>query len=215
VNLPFRCTPKAFCPSARPRSCRQFRGGSLPTSSPAAASLAITVLTSWRKTSLMVAVSITSPISNLAITGRLDLLRSQFSQVLVPRKPSEPNWSECPTRRPRPQSRMLSAMVGYCVGFLAAVGPRQLCSRLLHNWLRLGDSPHSKQATLASRVAPHRPRCGQSPIRSGSQKDFIPVLGGDELGQVLRVRSANDHLVGSGSEGKSLRGYQNVDVERF
>jgi predicted nucleic acid-binding protein len=32
----------------------------------------------------MVAVSNTSPISNLAITGRLDLLRSQFSQVLIP-----------------------------------------------------------------------------------------------------------------------------------
>ena len=32
----------------------------------------------------MVAVSDTSPISNLSITGRLDLLRSQFSQVLIP-----------------------------------------------------------------------------------------------------------------------------------
>src|SRR5450759_4002856 len=32
----------------------------------------------------MVAVSDTSPISNLSITGRLDLLRSQFSQVLLP-----------------------------------------------------------------------------------------------------------------------------------
>ena len=32
----------------------------------------------------MVAVSNTSPISNLSITGRLDLLRSQFSQVLIP-----------------------------------------------------------------------------------------------------------------------------------
>jgi hypothetical protein len=42
------------------------------------------VPTNWRKTSLMVAVSDTSPISNLSITGRLDLLRSQFSQVLIP-----------------------------------------------------------------------------------------------------------------------------------
>jgi|SRR5450759_2450091 len=32
----------------------------------------------------MVAVSNTSPISNLSITGRLDLLRSQFTQVLIP-----------------------------------------------------------------------------------------------------------------------------------
>jgi predicted nucleic acid-binding protein len=32
----------------------------------------------------MVAVSNTSPISNLAIIGRLDLLRSQFTQVLIP-----------------------------------------------------------------------------------------------------------------------------------
>ena len=32
----------------------------------------------------MVAASDTSPISNLSITGRLDLLRSQFSQVLIP-----------------------------------------------------------------------------------------------------------------------------------
>jgi hypothetical protein len=32
----------------------------------------------------MVAVSDTSPISNLSMTGRLDLLRSQFSQVLIP-----------------------------------------------------------------------------------------------------------------------------------
>lgn len=32
----------------------------------------------------MVAVGNTSPISNLSITGRLDLLRSQFSQVLIP-----------------------------------------------------------------------------------------------------------------------------------
>ena len=32
----------------------------------------------------MVAVSDTSPISNLSITGRLDLLCSQFSQVLIP-----------------------------------------------------------------------------------------------------------------------------------
>jgi hypothetical protein len=32
----------------------------------------------------MVAVSDTSPISNLAITGRLELLRSQFTQVLIP-----------------------------------------------------------------------------------------------------------------------------------
>jgi uncharacterized protein len=32
----------------------------------------------------MVGVSNTSPISNLAITGRLALLRSQFSQVLIP-----------------------------------------------------------------------------------------------------------------------------------
>jgi predicted nucleic acid-binding protein len=32
----------------------------------------------------MVAVSNTSPISNLAITGRLALLRSQFSQILIP-----------------------------------------------------------------------------------------------------------------------------------
>jgi predicted nucleic acid-binding protein len=32
----------------------------------------------------MVAVSNTSPISNLSITGRLDLLRSQFGQILIP-----------------------------------------------------------------------------------------------------------------------------------
>jgi predicted nucleic acid-binding protein len=32
----------------------------------------------------MVAVSDTSPISTLSITGRLDLLRSQFSQVRMP-----------------------------------------------------------------------------------------------------------------------------------
>jgi len=32
----------------------------------------------------MVAVSNTSPISNLSITGRLDLLRTQFSHVLIP-----------------------------------------------------------------------------------------------------------------------------------
>src|ERR1035437_3024618 len=32
----------------------------------------------------MVAVSNTSPISNLSITGRLDLLRSQISQILIP-----------------------------------------------------------------------------------------------------------------------------------
>src|ERR1017187_4521791 len=32
----------------------------------------------------MVAARDTSPISNLSITGRLDLLRSQFSQVLIP-----------------------------------------------------------------------------------------------------------------------------------
>jgi predicted nucleic acid-binding protein len=38
----------------------------------------------WLKTSHMVAVSDTSPISNLALIDRLDLLRIQFDQVWIP-----------------------------------------------------------------------------------------------------------------------------------
>src|SRR5271165_4335237 len=42
------------------------------------------VLTSWPRTCPMAAVSNTSPISNLAIIGRLNLLRSQFVEVFIP-----------------------------------------------------------------------------------------------------------------------------------
>jgi predicted nucleic acid-binding protein len=38
-----------------------------------------------RKISLMLAVSNTSPISNLAYIGRLDLLEMQFGEICVPR----------------------------------------------------------------------------------------------------------------------------------
>lgn len=38
----------------------------------------------WPKTSPMLAVSNTSPVSNLAIVGRLQLLRSQFGELWVP-----------------------------------------------------------------------------------------------------------------------------------
>src|ERR1019366_2479428 len=38
----------------------------------------------WRKTSNMLAVSNTSPISNLASIGRLELLKSQFSELWIP-----------------------------------------------------------------------------------------------------------------------------------
>ena len=39
---------------------------------------------SWRKTPPMVVASNTSPISNLAIIGRLDLLRIQFHEIWIP-----------------------------------------------------------------------------------------------------------------------------------
>jgi len=39
---------------------------------------------SWPKTSNMLAVSNTSPVSNLAFIGRLELLKSQFSTVWIP-----------------------------------------------------------------------------------------------------------------------------------
>ena len=55
----------------------------------------------------MVAVSDTSPISNLSITGRLDLLRSQFSQVLIPEG----------VRRALRASGQLGFMEEYCCVF--------------------------------------------------------------------------------------------------
>src|SRR3954469_18768502 len=38
----------------------------------------------WRKTSPMLVASNTSPISKLAIIGRLDLLRGQFGEIRIP-----------------------------------------------------------------------------------------------------------------------------------
>src|ERR1039458_4755820 len=49
-----------------------------------AASRANTVSTIWTPTSVMVVVSNTSPLSNLAIIGRLDLLREQLGSVTIP-----------------------------------------------------------------------------------------------------------------------------------
>src|SRR5713226_4324645 len=43
-----------------------------------------TATRNWRKTSPMFAASNTSPISNLAIIGRLDLLRTQFREIWIP-----------------------------------------------------------------------------------------------------------------------------------
>jgi predicted nucleic acid-binding protein len=42
------------------------------------------VRTTWRKTSPMLVASDTSPISNLAIIGRLDLLEKQFREIWIP-----------------------------------------------------------------------------------------------------------------------------------
>jgi uncharacterized protein len=74
----------------------------------------------------MVAVSDTSPISNLSIIGRLDLLRSQFSQVLIP----EAVRTEL-ERMPNPEAKALieNALQD---GWLScrAVGNRQLAAAL-------------------------------------------------------------------------------------
>ena len=43
-----------------------------------------TATPSWRKTSPMLVASNTSPISNLAVIGRLSLLRSQFREIWIP-----------------------------------------------------------------------------------------------------------------------------------
>ena len=43
-----------------------------------------TATRNWRKTSPMLVASNTSPISNLAIIGRLNLLRSQFGEIWIP-----------------------------------------------------------------------------------------------------------------------------------
>src|ERR1017187_2984465 len=49
-----------------------------------AASRANTVSTIWTPTSVMVVVSNPPPLSNLAIIGRLDLLREQLGSVTIP-----------------------------------------------------------------------------------------------------------------------------------
>src|ERR1017187_2903903 len=68
--------PKAFRPLARPRSCRfadlVARRGIL----------AITVPTNWRKTSLMVAVSDTLPISNLSNMSNTGLVEFSFHRLI-------------------------------------------------------------------------------------------------------------------------------------
>lgn len=74
VNSRCRYTRKEFSLSAKPRSYPRRRDGNLRTFWRAAISRVIMAPTSWRKTSRMVAVSNTSPISNLSIIGRLHLL---------------------------------------------------------------------------------------------------------------------------------------------
>src|SRR5450759_2806821 len=62
-------------------------------------------------------------------------------------------------------------------------------------------------------------RCRYKTIRpllqAGSSEDLFPKLGIDKLGQVSGVRSRNDQVGRSSSEGKSLRGDQDIDVERL
>src|ERR1022692_1644184 len=52
-------------------------------------------------------------------------------------------------------------------------------------------------------------------LLTGSSEDLVPVLGIDKLDQVPGVRSRNDHLGRSNSEGKNLRCYQDIDGARL
>src|ERR1035441_4936229 len=65
-----------------------------------AASRANTVSTIWTPTSVMLVVSNTSPLSNLAIIGRLDLVREQLGSVTIP-----PGVQAELSRHPSPEAR--------------------------------------------------------------------------------------------------------------
>jgi predicted nucleic acid-binding protein len=130
----------------------------------------------------MVAVSDTSPISNLSITGRLDLLRSQFSQVLIP----EGVRTEL-ERMPNPEAKT-SIENALRDGWLRcrSVGNRQLAAALGNDL----DQGEAEAIALATEIQAGVLLIDEKEGRSVARQAGLVVRG--VLGVLLRAKAMGE-----------------------
>jgi predicted nucleic acid-binding protein len=130
----------------------------------------------------MVAVSDTSPISNLSITGRLDLLRSQFSQVLIP----EGVRTEL-ERMPDPEAKT-SIENALRDGWLRcrSVGNRQLAAALGNDL----DQGEAEAIALATEIQAEVLLIDEKEGRSVARQAGLVVRG--VLGVLLRAKAMGE-----------------------
>jgi predicted nucleic acid-binding protein len=130
----------------------------------------------------MVAVSDTSPISNLSITGRLDLLCSQFSQVLIP----EGVRTEL-ERMPNPEAKT-SIENALRDGWLRcrAVGNRQLAAALGNDL----DQGEAEAIALATEIQAGVLLIDEKEGRSVARQAGLVVRG--VLGVLLRAKAMGE-----------------------
>ena len=130
----------------------------------------------------MVAVSDTSPISNLSITGRLDLLRSQFSQVFIP----EGVRTEL-ERMPNPEAKT-SIENALRDGWLLcrSVGNRQLAAALGNDL----DQGEAEAIALATEIQTGGLLIDEKEGRSVARQAGLVVRG--VLGVLLRAKAMGE-----------------------
>jgi hypothetical protein len=130
----------------------------------------------------MVAVSDTSPISNLSITGRLDLLRSQFSNVLIP----EGVRTEL-ERMPNPEAKT-SIEKAFRDGWLRcqSVGNRQLAAALGNDL----DQGEAEAIALATEIQAGVLLIDEKEGRSVARQAGLVVRG--VLGVLIRAKAMGE-----------------------